>query len=420
LAHRILIILQREYLTRIRKKSFVLASLLAPLFMLIIYTAPYVISELMYEQLRILVIDESLLFHQKFIEERTVHFIYTIQPTDLPQNEIIDATIHIPYNVLEKPQNIQLFTQNNLSASVLQMIKNTLELEISRHRLEMTGISKSLYDSIEVEISLQPIVQQEANTFLQGQSAFWLGVLGLGAGTLIYLFIFMYSSQVMRSVVEEKTGRIIEVMFLMVKPIELMFGKILGVACVALTQMTVWLIVIAVAFFTLNTSIAQASEDVKNQSAIAQTVLEFQQSESFNQWGLLLFCFGFYFIMGYLIYASIFASLGALADNDSEINQLAIVVTSPLVISIISAGTIISYPNNMVVIFLSMFPLTSPIVMMMRLPFEVPTWEILLSMFLLVAGFLVITYAAASFYKSFILMYGKKIRFRDIIHYFLT
>ncbi|MDP4291972.1 MAG: ABC transporter permease, partial [Bacteroidota bacterium] len=262
--------------------------------------------------------------------------------------------------------------------------------------------------------------------------------MGLGYFTslIIYMFIFIYGVQVMKGVIEEKTNRIIEVIISSVKPFELMMGKILGIALVGLTQFLLWVFLTAsiVGVFKMvvpdNTSLtkteqaslanhqvtAQAGKtaSLDTQSPDKQFQNEFMASLSNIDYVLELSMFLFYFIGGYLLYAALFAAIGAAVDNDSDTQQFMLPITVPLIISIVAAQAIIQNPDGPLAFWLSIIPLTSPIVMMVRLPFHVPMGQIALSMFLLVLGFLAATWIAAKVYRIGILIYGKKVDYKEL------
>jgi ABC-2 type transport system permease protein len=251
------------------------------------------------------------------------------------------------------------------------------------------------------------------------------------ASLLIYMSVLLYGVQVMRSVIEEKTNRIVEVMVSSVKPIQLMLGKIIGVAGVGLTQFLLWIILsfalssVASSVFlkkevsenTLEKVQKIASNDLEKVEDKAEKEIPFEKiSNAFATLNLplILASFLFYFVGGYLLYSALFAAIGSAGDNETDAQQFTLPVTLPLIIAFVLAQAIINEPNSSLAFWLSMIPLTSPIVMMVRIPAGVPVWEIALSMFLLVAGFLFITWLAARIYRIGILMYGKKVSFKDL------
>jgi ABC-2 type transport system permease protein len=260
-------------------------------------------------------------------------------------------------------------------------------------------------------------------------------ILGLIAGILIYVFIFSFGSQVMRGVIEEKTSRIVEIIVSSVKPFQLMMGKILGIAMVGLTQFVLWILLsflIITSFqllqpekFSLQDSpqvmldnkglTPDEVEQMKMSEMIASDqgnkILEGIASINFD---VIIMLFLFYFIFGYLMYAALFAAIGSAVDNEADTQQFMLPVTAPLIISILMAQMVINNPDGVVAFWLSIIPLTSPVIMMVRIPFGVHWTELALSMSLMVAGFLATTWFAAKIYRTGILMYGKKSSYKEL------
>jgi ABC-2 type transport system permease protein len=248
------------------------------------------------------------------------------------------------------------------------------------------------------------------------------------SGILIYFFIFLFGAQVMRGVIEEKTNRIVEVIISSVKPFQLMMGKILGIALVGLTQFLLWVILTASIYSVfMNTVVKEKYSAEKIEMLMQQSpdgtaaeideMIEgqklFERINSIN-WGLLIPAFIFYFLGGYLLYASLFAAIGSAVDNDADTQQFMLPITIPLIFSFVMAQTVLNDPTGTMAKWLSFIPFTSPIIMMVRLPFQVEIWELVLSMALLILGFIGTTWVASKIYRTGILMYGKKVNWKEL------
>jgi ABC-2 type transport system permease protein len=253
--------------------------------------------------------------------------------------------------------------------------------------------------------------------------------LGFAGGILIYFFIFLYGAQVMRGVIEEKTSRIVEVIISSVKPFQLMMGKIVGIALVGLTQFLLWVIFTFVIYSTVMNvvvkdkfskdnieNIIQKSPDgtsVENVDQMIETGQLVDRIKGIN-WLLMIPAFIFYFLGGYLLYGALFAAIGGAVDNEADTQQFMLPITIPLILAIVVAQTVMHDPSGKVAFWFSIIPFTSPVVMMVRLPFQVQVWELMLSMGLLVIGFIFTTWLAGKIYRTGILMYGKKINYKEL------
>jgi ABC-2 type transport system permease protein len=260
--------------------------------------------------------------------------------------------------------------------------------------------------------------------------------IGFGCAIAIYFMIFLYGSQVMRGVIEEKTNRIVEVIVSSVKPFQLMLGKIIGVALVGLTQFILWIVLTLIISTTVNSILFkdQIADTVKHNSQMEKVmkndltagidkmdkvdspneVIELFNNVNNINISKVLMCFAFYFLFGYLLYAALFAAIGSAVDSEADTQQFILPVTIPLIASFIIAQSVVTDPDSSMAQFFSIFPLTSPIVMMVRLPFDVPIWELALSMFMLIVGFLFFTWMAGKIYRTGILMYGKKTTWKEL------
>jgi ABC-2 type transport system permease protein len=296
--------------------------------------------------------------------------------------------------------------------------------------LKAENVDQALVESTEAAINVQiPVIEladkknKDASADVEVSTA-----LGAFSGILIYIFIFLFGAQVMRGVIEEKTNRIVEVIISSVKPFQLMMGKIIGIAFVGLTQFLLWILLTAGIYTVFLGSVKQKfspenvemiikkspdGTSVDDLDKIMSTQKAIDRLSQIN-WGLLIPCFIFYFIGGYLLYGALFAAIGGAVDSESDTQQFMLPITIPLIFSFIMAQTVLNDPTGKMAKWLSIIPFTSPIIMMVRLPFKVPVSELILSMVCLVLGFIFTTWVAAKIYRTGILMYGKRITWKDL------
>jgi len=429
---KIFLILQREYLTRVKKKSFIIMTILGPLLFAAITIIPIWIAVRSAKTNQVTVLDESGLFSGKFEDKKSVKYRF-IKGTLLDRKaEFLesedDILLYIPPFNLQDPLPVQLFSKSNPSLEVETGISKTLEKEIKDLKMKALNIDPAMVEKLKSEVDIRTILLNESGE-QEGSSAA-ATIAGFAASFLIYIFIFMYGSIVMRGVIEEKTNRIVEVIISTVKPFELMMGKVLGVAFVGLTQFLLWIILTwaitagATAFLVDSKSIAEQSNqfveqtkvnsELKDKTPSSLKIEKLLNTVNTLNLPLILGCFLFYFLGGYLIYSALFAAVGAAVDNETDSQQFILPVTIPMILSMVLAQFFISNPDSSMAFWLSIFPLTSPVVMMIRLPFNPPIWQILLSMGLLVAGFLGTIWLAARIYRVGILMYGKKVTYKEL------
>lgn len=427
---KISLIIQREYWTRVRKPSFIIMSIVGPVLLALLMVVPIWLATKAGDEKTIQVIDETDFFQGKFPALEKINFIYNNTPLSEAKANIkksgFDGVLYIPKIDLQdaKPQGIELYGEKNFSIITQKLIESTIKKELEALKLEKAGIDKTTLAATKTVVNIKTINLSEEGEKANNTMA--LTGAGYFAGILIYMFIFLYGVQVMRGVLEEKSNRIIEVMISSVKPFELMIGKILGIAGVALTQFTIW----GVFSFLVTTIVSSVFKlDRFSQDKISGTLSQMQNTKDIQQsmdiyqiynqldginMPLLIGCFAFYFLAGYLMYAALFAAAGAAADNETDTQQFMLPISAPLVLAIVMLSAVINDPNSQLSFWLSIFPLTSPIIMMVRVPFIGFSWEILLSMALLIAGFLAAVWFAARIYKIGILMYGKKVNYKDL------
>ena len=456
---KISLIIQREYLTRIRKKSFIIMSVLGPLIFAAYILIPMYFATLEdKEEKTMVVIDESKLFTEygadgpEFVIPGTEYLNFQVVegvPIETFRESFDESgyygILFIPANILASESSL-IYSTKQTSVEISQYLERSMDSEIERLKLAQHDIEniEQILAEVETSIRVRNIKwtkdgkTQESNTGV---------VMGLGylSGMLIFFFIFFFGSQVMRGVIEEKVSRIIEVIVSSVKPFQLMMGKIIGVGLVGLTQFLIWMVLSAVlvtglkaAFFPeLNRTPTEqvvssdlfdpgkgsqagreqealsSSEAVPETSDLDMAQEIFASLRSINA-GVMIGAFLFYFIFGYLLYAAMFAVIGSAVDNETDTQQLIFPVILPLILGIYVMISAINNPDNALSFWFSIIPFTSPVVMMVRIPFGVPWWQVALSGSLLLGTFLGMTWIAGKVYRTGILMYGKKASYREI------
>ncbi|MHA8061185.1 ABC transporter permease [Aquirufa beregesia] len=430
--NKIFLVIKREYLTRVSKKSFWIASLVAPLLLTAIYAVPIWLATRDKEVKQVAIWDGSGLFEQKDLADKEIAFqlvtgeVANIKKTFDKQG--YDAFATIPADILKNPQGLKIYSEKNLSLSLKSDIERMVQNKVREILLRNAGISTLKYKETQVDISSDTITvsKQGAETTSSSGGAMILAAI---LGFLLYLSLLLYGSQVMNGVIEEKSSRIIEVIISSIKPYQLMLGKILGVGMVGLTQFLLW-IVLTVGLSTATSKFYQApsrmatvantsnSEELKK--SVAKVESSTQPMEELNKViestniPLILGSFFFYFLFGYLLYSSLFAAIGSAVESAAEAQQFTFPVMIPIILAFILAQFTMQDPDSNIAFWASIIPFTSPINMMVRLPYGVPTWEIVLSMALLVGGFLACSWLSSRIYRVGILMYGKKMTWKEI------
>lgn len=437
--NKILLIIQREYLSRVKKKSFLVLTFLVPvlfigMFAILGYLA--VKGDDLGDDKKVQVIDMSGEFAGKFVNSPTITYVYSTDNYDSAKAHFIDNgynfLLHIP--TAASGAEIELLSEKKPSATTIDAVENNLSRIAESRRLKLAGIDTAVLAQAQKRITVKAkqitaAGEKDAQTY----TAYAIGFL---SAFLIYMCLFIYGTQVMRGVIEEKVSRIVEVIISSVKPFQLMLGKIIGVGMVGLTQFLLW-IVISVALSMVGGSMmaskmsqsgqvqqvqqsmaaAKGANNVKTPDKGVSAIMESIESIPVVY---TISCFLFYFLFGYLLYSAIFAAVGSAVDNETETQQFMIPVTLPLIFTFALAQSfIINNPDSSLSVWLSMIPFTSPIAMMIRIPFGVPAWQLALSMLLLVLGFVFTTWVAARIYRVGILMYGKKASYKELARWFM-
>lgn len=425
----ILLIIQREFITRVRKKTFLLMTLLAPLLLAAVMIVPGLLASMPEDDKSIIVLDEpSILAPEKGTSQFSLEYLNPNE-FDLETGKKIlresdkDALLYIPSGNGWDPDfiknNILLFGKEDIGIDLQRFVERQLEEKINQQKLIRQGVDPEVVAQTKTKVTIKSFTMGEEGNEETSATPLKMG-LGYIAGILIYFFIFFYAVQVMRGVIEEKTSRIVEVIISSVRPRQLMMGKILGIGLVGVVQFLIWVILSGTIYVVVSTFIypeifaqqVPAGPGSPDLSTVDQTNL-FSMLNSIN-FPVVLSGFVFYFFGGYFLYSALFAALGSAIDQEADSQQFMLPVTAPMIIAITTAMNVIQDPNGPLAFWMSMIPLTSPISMMIRLPFGVPIWQIGLSALILVGTFFGVVALAGKIYRVGILMYGKKVTWKEL------
>lgn len=441
---KISIIIQREYLSRVKKKSFIIMTLLVPILFVSIIGGAIMVMSQENEKHFVQVVDESTIFMGELKSTSDIHFSYTDKDVITAKSEFhnspFDVILYIPYKANEYDvlkNGAQIYFKKQPGIMLREVVRKQMENILYDYQLEQYGIDiDKVEQARKFNLALSMIKLDEDGTEATSETGIMYGI-GFVSGLLIYMFILLYGIQVMRGVIEEKSSRIVEVIISSVKPFQLMMGKIIGVAMVGLTQFLMW-VVISFTLFSVGQTTFLQNYTQEMIPEYQKRIPDYQskQAAEYKQPAppqinkelaqllhaltdptfiiTLLLSFVFYFLGGYLLYSALFAAFGAAVDSETETQQFMMPVTLPLILAYIIAVFIMQNPHSGMAFWFSIIPFTSPVVMMARLPFSVPLWELLLSMALLVITFLLVTWLAAKIYRTGILMYGKKVSYKEL------
>lgn len=428
------LIIVREFKERVYKKSFIITTLLMPLLLALISVAPTLI--MIYakgDTKQISVIDNSGIVAERLQSDEDIKFI-TIPDGDL-QAELKKSletddfgVLYIGEDIVTNPNNIQLYTNSSSSMLIEDTITDQVEEIVEAERLKAHNIEdlKQILEQIEVDITLSTFRNGEEQSTASSSAA--SSLVGIILGFVLYFFLVIYGSVVMQSIIEEKNSRILEVLVSTVRPFDMMMGKILGVAAVAATQIIVWGVLIVVMSALVVPAImpddilasveaVQAGADISAMAAsgvdtgMITAMASIMDTAYIAKIVALLLVF---MIGGFLLYAAMYAAIGASVDEAQDAQQLTTPVTIPIIFAFIILTMVMNDPNSPLVVWCSMIPFTSPIVMMGRIPSGIPTWEIVLSIVLLYATFIVMVWLAGKIYRVGIFMHGKKPTFKEL------
>ena len=425
------LIIKREYLTRVRKRSFLILTFLGPILLAAIYIIPIMLAlNASTDHLRVAVVDESSWFEERFTSNEQHTFVTMHgQPIDsvkeMVKTGVFDMALYVPPTRLNIPSNAIVYSIRQVPMEVETYISSVMEKEIQNQKLMAKGVDPEIVNAVKTDVNLQIMRMDdkgnEKETFTEVQFT-----LGLILAMMVYMFIMFFGGQVMQGVAEEKNNRIIEVIISSVKPFQLMMGKIIGVSLVALTQFVMWILLTIVLYVGFSAFIGISHPDlisagtVMSQEITANDIMNNESVQSILQivhsidFSTIIVSFLIFFILGYLLYATLYAAIGSLVDNNTDSQQFMLPITVPLMIAIISSFYIVNNPDSSLSVWLSMIPFTSPVSMMVRIPFGVPIWQIVVSVLLLAGTFVLMTWIAAKIYRTGILMYGKKLSYKEI------
>ena len=444
--NKISVIIKREYITRVRKKSFIIMTILAPVLMAAIIIVPTLLMMNQSGELKKIAVveDNSDLFKGVIKNTKDAEFVY------LPNTKVDDlkktfetsgyyGILYISPELIHTPNAVYIISKKQPPIGLLQYIESSLKKEIERQKLLAYKIENldDIMKNVETNVSVQTKKLDESGVE-KGTSTGIAMALAYLLGFLMYMLVFIFGAQVMRGVIEEKTSRVVEVIISSVKPVQLMMGKIIGIALVGLTQFLIWIFLTVGIVGVLKTTILHKTNTTEISKSMPQNLMSGNQPQvavttqtqemspqlaefskmfdsAMNQpWGLIIICFVFYFVTGYLLYASVFAAIGSAVDNETETQQFMLPVTIPIILGLMVAMGTMQNPESPLSFWCSMIPLTSPIVMMARIPFGVPYWQIAVSMVLMLITFGAFVWMAAKVYRTGILMYGKKTSWKEM------
>lgn len=431
--YKLRLIIKREFLAKVRNKSFIVMTILSPIIMVGMIALIAYLNIKNSEEIRTVVfVDQSGIFANVLTDTKTTKYInLSALPLDIAKEEAVKAEyyglIYIPkqdsLDLLAK--SMTFYGEGSPSLNLIGDLESKFGRKIRDIKIENLGfdISKIKAANTDVEINTEKYSGEKASKI----GSVLKMIAGGAFGYLIFMFIIIYGTSVMRSVIEEKTNRIIEVIISSVKPFDLMLGKIFGNALAGILQFVIWIVSAGVLMFVISSALgADFSALSSNTPQLTpEMTAQMQESVSGNltlvlhelkdfPFVTLFATFIFYFLGGYLIYSSIYAAIGAAVDNETDTQQFMFPVMIPLMIAIYVGFSVIENPHGPIAVAFSIFPLTSPIVMLMRIPFGVPWWQIVISMVLLLVTFLGVVWFAAKIYRVGILMYGKKPSYKEL------
>jgi len=410
----IILIAKREFFTQVKKKSFIILTLLTPLLIIVFGGVVSLMFQANETQMQISVIDKSGLFKDRLKSDQNIRYVFSSEETEkslikaLETTEEMNAVMIIPKKDIHELENsIEVLTNKNLSNEARKNIAGNISEIIKAEKINALGINTAQIEDLNKGVNLHVVNVLEKE---KKQDSFLVGVksgLSIFLMYCVFTFIMMYGIRVMRSVLEEKNNRVVEILISSVKPFELMMGKILGVTGVALVQFGVWVVMIFASVMTFGSS------NVGMVSGVAEVQMVLSALSQIN-YGLILFLFVIYFLLGYLFYSAMYAAIGSAVDNETETQQFTLFAILPMMLGFYGSITIMNNPDGPMSFWLSMIPFTSPIAMLARIPFDVPVWELVLSIVILLVSTLGMVFIASKIYRVGILMYGNKVTLKEL------
>ncbi|MFM1913625.1 MAG: hypothetical protein RIR51_1468 [Bacteroidota bacterium] len=420
--HKILLIIEREYRTKIQKKSFWISTFLAPVLISAIYIVPIWLATRDAEKEQVSVIDESGLFlKEDFNEDSNIYEIITKPEEDYKEyffkNEL-NSLVIIHDDILKNPTSVEIYTREDKGMGFENSVNNIIERKVRTELLKQAGIDSKVYEDTQVNISssVKKISEDGGEKSSNSTISF---VLSLGMGLFLYIMIILYGQQVMMGVIEEKGNRIVEVIISSVKPFQLLMGKIIGIGLVGLSQLALWILLSFGIVTGAKTYFEKQAQEIQMQSGEQQVQPEINPDDIFDGFKdinipLMVGGFIFYFLTGYLLYAGLYAAIGSAVETPQEAQQFVLIVLLPIILSMMFANAVIMEPNGQIAFWSSIIPFTAPVDMVSRLSFDFPLWQLGLSMSLMLVGVYFMTKLSAKIYRVGILMYGKKVTFKEI------
>ena len=427
------IIIGREFNERVKKKSFIITTLLTPLLMLALIFAPMLIAGYSEESAKhIAVVDDTNIIAQQLTSTDEINFELTPLPLEIARTEYSDcyAVLHIGSDIVTNPTDACLYTNGVAAMGTEQNIAAQLTLAVQKEKMKQHDIDWQVMQQLNTRVSLQSAKNTQNTESTESSSTVVASVLAYVLSFILYMFLLLYGVMVMQSVIEEKNNRVLEVLVSTVRPFDMMMGKILGVASVALLQIVIWIVFIGgIAYFVLphvlpdeilaaldmmKQGVPASAIDGGEQMGMLQAIMMLSNIKYVGGiivW-LLVFMFG-----GFLLYAAMFAAVGSAVDSPQDAQQLQTPIMLPIMIALFVMLTVINDPSSNVAFWFSMIPFTSPIVMMARIPYEIPLWEIVLSAVSLYATFIAVVWGAGKIYRVGILMHGKKPNIKELLRW---
>lgn len=443
--NKIFIIIRREFLSRVKKKSFIIMTILTPLLMGAIMIVPGLLASMGDTTVKkIAVVDNTKMFINKLQNSDNINYEY-ITADDFIEYKAnmeakgINAILLIDPTIINNPKGAKIYSNEDVSIETSSKIESSMEDIIKGEKMKTFNIQDIdlLLEKIKSKVDLTTIKLDENGNEKQTNTVVIMGIAYV-FGFMMYLFIFIFGSQVMRGVIEEKSNRVVEVIISSVKPIQLMMGKIIGVAAVGLVQFLIWIILSIGIFIGVQSYMADSYAKKLGQKTEVTSVMSSAGAAQVNPADMeklqeeygdttkifssiserivpIIIYFIIFFIGGYLLYSSLFAAVGSAVDNETETQQFMLPITIPIILALMVMMHTFQNPNSPVSFWFSIIPFTSPIVMMARIPFEIPTWEIIMSIVILYATILGTIWLSSKIYRTGILMYGKKTSFKEMI-----
>lgn len=423
------LIIKREFIAKVRNKSFIVMTFVSPLIFVALSVLIGYLSTLKADLKKIAIHDETGLFVDQFVsneqyEYQDVSFIDLQIVKDSILTKTYEGLIYIPKteNIKSLEEQTVYISEDSPSLNFVRKIESVIEDKITHMNLQAEGIDTEVIDKSQSRVNLK-LHKASGETTVKGLNEIKIAIGGL-FGYFIMMFIIIYGNLVMRSVIEEKTNRIIEIIISSVKPFQLMMGKIIGTSLAGVLQFMIWAVVggglLFVASGLLGLNSAPPTMEVEQLAAVSQSKIIMQIQGYISEiltlpLFTLFIAFLVFFIGGYFLYSSLYAAIGAAVDNETDTQQFLFPIMLPLMLGVyVGFFTVINDPHGTVATVFSMIPFTSPIVMLMRIPFGVPLWQIILSVVLLFGTFILIVWLASKIYRIGILMYGKRPSWKEL------